>query len=72
MADLSQLQQRLDRDAQFRKQFLENPVATLEGEGVQLTDAMKTRIKEVAKAAAAQPGGATTASVSVGVSVGVG
>jgi hypothetical protein len=46
--DLGHIQKRLNEDEGFRQQFLTDPVAAVEGEGLKLSDDMKNSLRAFA------------------------
>ena len=74
MADLSNIEQKLNSDPKLKQQFLHDPVGVLKAEGVHLSPHLEQQIKsEVAKATgpqAAAPGAtASRVEVSIGITI---
>ena len=58
MYNLGQLEDRLNRDPAFRRQFLADPVAVLRKEGLLLSFSQESALKEAVANMRAVPGGA--------------
>ena len=58
MFNLGQLEDRLNRDAAFRRQFLDDPVDVLRKEGLLLSRPQASALKEAVTKMKATPGGA--------------
>lgn len=75
MSDLKSLQDRLNKDEKLRNKFLEDPVKTLEGEGVVVDAAMKTAIAksiaEVKRKPSTAPGASAAARARIRISIGI-
>ena len=58
MYHLGQLEDRLNRDPAFRRQFLDDPVAVLRNEGLLLSFSQESALKDAVANMRAVPGGA--------------
>jgi len=75
MADLAELQKRLNKDTEFRAKFMKSPAKVLEAEGLSLTPKMRADLKEMVaravkprRAASGSSAGAADGGIEISIS----